>query len=125
MRNMLLELIIVYFIPYQDEKLSYGRRKPFAKLMDHYANQGLKVVLTSGPDQMEIQYLKDIEELTKAKVINLGGKTSLIELAALIKESRFFIGLDSVASHIGAAVGVSGVTLFGPSNPVNWRPWSE
>ena len=113
------------FHPVSRRETKLWKKEAFAKLMDHYANQGLKVVLTSGPDQMEIQYLKDIEELTKAKVINLGGKTSLIELAALIKESRFFIGLDSVASHIGAAVGVSGVTLFGPSNPVNWRPWSE
>ena len=94
-------------------------------MVDHYANKGLKVVLTSGPDKEEVEYLKQIEKLTKGNVINLGGKTSLIELAALIKGSRFFIGLDSVASHIAAAVGVTGVALFGPSNAVNWRPWSD
>jgi len=113
------------FHPVSRRETKLWKKEAFAKLIDHYANQGLKVVLTSGPDQMEIQYLKDIEELTKTKIINLGGKTSLIELAALIKDSRFFIGLDSVASHIGAAVGASGVALFGPSNPVNWRPWSD
>ncbi len=113
------------FHPVSRRETKLWKKEAFAKLIDHYANQGLQVVLTSGPDQMEIQYLKDIEELTKTKVINLGGKTSLIELAALIKESRFFIGLDSVASHIGAAVEANGVALFGPSNPVNWRPWSN
>jgi len=113
------------FHPVSRRETKLWKKEAFAKLIDHYANQGLQVVLTSGPDQMEIQYLKDIEELTKTKVINLGGKTSLIELAALIKESRFFIGLDSVASHIGAAVEANGVALFGPSNPVNWRPWSD
>ena len=113
------------FHPVSRRETKLWKKEAFAKLIDHYANQGLQVVLPSGPDQMEIQYLKDIEELTKTKVINLGGKTSLIELAALIKESRFFIGLDSVASHIGAAVEANGVALFGPSNPVNWRPWSN
>ena len=30
-----------------------------------------------------------------------------------------------MASHIAAAVQVIGVTMFGPSNPNNWRPWSD
>ena len=46
-------------------------------------------------------------------------------LAALIKEAKFFIGLDSVASHIAASVDKESITLFGPSNPVNWKPWSR
>ncbi len=59
------------------------------------------------------------------KVLNLAGKTSLLGLAALIRSSHFFIGLDSVASHIAAAVDKESITLFGPSNPVNWKPWSD
>ena len=59
------------------------------------------------------------------KLLNLAGKTSLLGLAALIKGSQFFIGLDSVASHIAASVDKESITLFGPSNPVNWKPWSD
>ena len=58
-------------------------------------------------------------------VIDLGGKTTLFDLAALIEGAKFFVGLDSVASHIAAAVNTPGVTLFGPSKSENWRPWSE
>ena len=101
------------------------KKESFAQLIDHYADQGLKVVLTSGPDEKEINYLKDIEKLSKTNLINLGGETRLIELAALIKDAKFFLGLDSVASHIAAAVETKGVALFGPSNPNNWRPWSN
>ena len=50
---------------------------------------------------------------------------SLTDLASLIKHSQFFIGLDSVASHIAASVDKDSITLFGPSNPVNWKPWSK
>ena len=59
------------------------------------------------------------------KVLNLAGKTSLLGLAALIKGAKFFIGLDSVASHIAASVNKESITLFGPSNPINWKPWSD
>ena len=64
-------------------------------------------------------------EKDKNKVLNLSGKTSLLGLAALIERSNFFIGLDSVASHIAASVDKESITLFGPSNPVNWKPWSD
>ena len=100
-------------------------KNAFVNLVDHYINLGLKVVITSGPEDIERNYVKDIAALTKKDFIDLGGKTSLLELAAIIKDAKFFIGLDSVASHLAAAVGTSGVTLFGPSNPVNWRPWSD
>ena len=64
-------------------------------------------------------------DIVDQKVLNLAGKTSLLGLAALIKGAKFFIGLDSVASHIAASVNKESITLFGPSNPVNWKPWSD
>ena len=56
---------------------------------------------------------------------NGSGKTTLIYLAALISKASLFIGVDSVASHIAAAVDTPSITLFGPSNVSNWRPWSD
>ncbi len=100
-------------------------KEAFAHVVDHYRNQGLPVVITSGPEDTERNYLNDIAAITKRDFINLGGKTSLLELAVLIRDAKFFLGLDSVASHLAAAVGTSGVSLFGPSNPLNWKPWSE
>lgn len=100
-------------------------KEGFAKIVDYYSNLGISVLITSGPEDIETNYIDDIANLTKSNFINLGGKTNLFELAALIKDAKFFIGLDSVASHLAAAVGTSGVTLFGPSNPNNWKPWSD
>ena len=124
-KNYFIESDYCVFHPVSRRETKLWKKESFAQLIDHYANQGLKVVLTSGPDENEIKYLADIEKLTKTDLINLGGKTTLIELAALIKDAKFFLGLDSVASHIAAAVGTNGVSLFGPSNPNNWRPWSN
>ena len=110
--------------PVSRRKSKQWKKQAFATLADQYSSLGTKVILTSGPEEDEIKYIEEISELAKEKSINLGGKTSLLDLAALIQGANFFIGLDSVASHIAAAVNTPGVVLFGPSKPGNWRPWS-
>ena len=109
-----------------DQKL--WDKDKFGRLINFLLEKNFSVVITSGPDSYETDYVDAI--LNKAgiidgKVLNLAGKTSLLGLAALIRSSNFFIGLDSVASHIAAAVNKESITLFGPSNPVNWKPWSD
>jgi len=109
------------------EKKLWDKEK-FGQLINLLVEKGLSVVVTSGPDSHEIDYVEEILKkaaIVDRKVLNLAGKTSLLGLAALIKGSQFFIGLDSVASHIAASVDKESITLFGPSNPVNWKPWSD
>jgi heptosyltransferase-3 len=109
------------------EKKLWDKEK-FGRLINLLLEKGISVVITSGPDSHEIDYVDEIVKkagIVDKKVLNLAGKTSLLGLAALIKGSHFFIGLDSVASHIAASVDKESITLFGPSNPVNWKPWSD
>jgi len=109
------------------EKKLWDKEK-FGQLINLLLQKDLSVVVTSGPDSNEIDYVDEILKkagIVDKKVLNLAGKTSLLGLAALIKGSHFFIGLDSVASHIAASVDKESITLFGPSNPVNWKPWSD
>jgi heptosyltransferase-3 len=109
------------------EKKLWDKEK-FGQLINLLLQKDLSVVVTSGPDSNEIDYVDEILKkagVVNKKVLNLAGKTSLLGLAALIKGSQFFIGLDSVASHIAASVDKESITLFGPSNPVNWKPWSD
>jgi heptosyltransferase-2 len=49
----------------------------------------------------------------------------LPELAAAITRCAFFIGHDSGIGHLAAALGLPGLILWGPSNPVIWRPRSD
>ncbi len=53
---------------------------------------------------------------------SLAGKTSIGELAGVLKKCRLLIGIDSAAVHIAAAVGTPTVTIFGPSSPISWAP---
>jgi heptosyltransferase-3 len=63
---------------------------------------------------------QDIVAGREGRVINLAGKTTLGELAALISLSSLHLGVDSAAPHIAAAVGTPTVTIHGPSD---WRAW--
>jgi len=52
--------------------------------------------------------------------LNMAGKTTLGELAAIISLSSLHMGVDSAAPHIAAALGTPTVTIHGPSD---WRAW--
>jgi ADP-heptose:LPS heptosyltransferase len=50
-------------------------------------------------------------------VIDLCGKTSLLETAEVIRRARLFIGVDSGPAHLANAVGTYGVVLLGRIGP--------
>jgi heptosyltransferase-2 len=55
-------------------------------------------------------------------VINLTGKTAVAELPALLSQCHLFIGNDSGAMHVAAAVGLQVVAIFGPTDPFGTAP---
>jgi heptosyltransferase-2 len=55
--------------------------------------------------------------------INLAGKLSLRQSMALYKRLRFSICVDSGPAHLSAAVGTPTLAIFGPTDPVRWRPY--
>jgi len=57
--------------------------------------------------------------------ISVAGETSILQLAALLKRCRLFVGNDNGPMHIAAAVGTPVVALFGPTDPAEWGPWGE
>ena len=56
-------------------------------------------------------------------VINLAGKTGLLETAAVLTLARLLIGNDSGVGHMAAAVNTATVTVFGPGDPARYHPW--
>lgn len=56
-------------------------------------------------------------------VINLVGKTSILQLGALLERCNVCLTCDSGPMHIAAAVGTPVVSLFGPTDPMRHRPY--
>jgi len=91
------------------------------ELIRHLLEQGKKVVLTTGPDPVEI---KMAEEIAKGlDVVNLAGKVSLRQLATLVKEAELLVCVDSLPFHMASALKAKVVALFGPTSDVAWGPW--
>lgn len=59
-----------------------------------------------------------INALKNNKIINACGKTSINELAVLIRKCQVFISADSFPLHVASAVGTPFIALFGPTD---WR----
>lgn len=98
----------------------------FAEVIAALAAAGHQVVLTSAPDQREIDLVNGLlQRAGNSKVVSLAGQLTLPALAASIAKARLFIGVDSVPMHMAAALDVPIVALFGPTHVHIWRPWSK
>jgi heptosyltransferase II len=54
--------------------------------------------------------------------VDLTGKTAVNDLPALLSQCHLFIGNDSGAMHVAAAVGLPVVAVFGPTDPLGTAP---
>ncbi|MGA2954539.1 MAG: putative lipopolysaccharide heptosyltransferase III [Thermodesulfobacteriota bacterium] len=102
------------------------RDEGMAKVIDALERSGkTRVVLTSGKEEKELKKVERILEHCQTRPINLAGKVTLKQLAALSDRSQLFIGVDTAPMHIAAAVGTPVLALFGPSGEFNWGPWGN
>lgn len=65
-----------------------------------------------------------VQQAMRRPAIDVSGKTSLPQLAAVLEQCDLFLGADSGVMHLAAATGVPVVALFGPSNHGAWAPWT-
>ena len=68
---------------------------------------------------------RQLQESSVFPVVNLAGRTTLLEVAACMAGASAFVGNDSGLGHMAAALGVPTLTVFGPGRPQRYRPWGE
>ena len=106
-----------------------GDNDPRIWPVDHYttlatmlraANPRIRLVLTGSRQEgfLGKRFMSSVSQ-----VINLIGKTSLLELAALMPQLRVFVTHDTGALHVACATGVPLVGLFGPTEPSQTGPY--
>lgn len=64
-----------------------------------------------------------VEAELKGRVTNLAGRTSLPQLAGLLREMDLVISNDTGPMHLAAAMGANVLALYGPSDPVRTGPF--
>ena len=100
----------------------------FAEVANKLAGQhGFKVIIVSGPK--DIQKANEVVKNMRTPALNLSGKTSVSQLASLLRRSQLFISTDSGPMHVASALGVPVITIFGRSqaglSPQRWGPLGE
>ena len=77
-------------------------------------------------DRSQVKVAGQVEKNVKSPdVVNLAGKTTLLELAAALKGAAISVGPDSGPGHLAAAVGTPFVALFGPTDPIRTAPYGS
>jgi len=105
---------------------SYGSAKcwppsRFAELADRLQSQYTADVILFGT-AAEAAVSNAISAAMRRPPIDLTGKTAIADLPALLSQCHLFIGNDSGAMHVAAAVGLPVVAMFGPTDPHGTAP---
>ena len=89
---------------------------PMVELADILAREkAIRVVIVGSDEDRE-----DADEFIRrsgAKPIDAVGKTSILQLAALIRRCNALVTGDSAPMHVASAMGVPFVAIFGPTDP--------
>jgi heptosyltransferase-3 len=109
--------------PYPRFRYKMWHAEGFAAFAHWARAASLRVVLSASPAADELAYAQSLRGQLPQDTIDLSGRLSLAELAALLQRARLYLGPDTVVTHMAAALGVPTIALFGPSNPVRWGPW--
>ena len=81
---------------------------------------GLKPVFTVSPNPLDQTVLEEIKISSRSEIFTLHQPYSMCQLAAAIKASKGFVGVDTVVTHMAAALDMPTVALFGPSLVRHW-----
>jgi ADP-heptose:LPS heptosyltransferase len=90
-----------------------------AEYVTALTRDGWPVVVTGSPEQTPLT-----RQVAAGRALDLGGRTSLAELAAVIAGAAAIVTGNTGPAHLAAAVGTPVVSLFAPTVPLErWRPW--
>ncbi len=103
--------------------LSRWMPENFARLADELIDRyGVTVGLTGAPN--EVEFVESVRRMARHadEIIVFAGKTTILQLIALLQRCRVFITNDSGPMHLAAAIGVPTIALFGPDTPTRYGP---
>ena len=106
----------------QDREFSRWPVRRFVELAERARihNRNLTVMLTGTPPEREL--IDAFISMYSGHAIDASDPGSLMRTAALLKRCNLLVSNDTGIMHLGAALGVPTVGLFGPNSPRYWAP---
>ncbi|MDB6019863.1 MAG: hypothetical protein JWR19_4352 [Pedosphaera sp.] len=110
--------------PYTRKANKYWPAAAWAELAGRIqAETSVRAVFTrSGVESDEAQW-QQIQLAAGGGVETFPRAFTLPQLAAAIRDSRGFVGVDTAATHMAAALDVPTVAIYGPTPADAWGPW--
>ena len=97
----------------------------FAKLGRMLIDDGYAVVLLGGKEDIRCgEIVRELANFPK-EMLDLTGKTTLRQAAALIDDSVFYVSADTGPLHIATALKKPLVALYGPTKPNRTGPYGD
>jgi heptosyltransferase-1 len=111
-----LDTLYMVFCPFTTRPQKHWMEERWIELLEVTTDKmDLTVVLLGGPgDRAASEKILPVEGQNR---VNLTGKTTLQQAAAIMKQSALVIGVDTGLTHMGFALGVPTVALFGATRP--------
>lgn len=106
-----------------------SRRLPLSKAVSL-----LNTLRTSVPNQLVLvggpadePFVKEVLQhcASQQDIVNVAGKTSLVQLVQLMQQAVAVLSTDSGPAHVANALQVPGVVLFGAGNENNTGPYNK
>ena len=95
----------------------------WATLSEWFHGQGFQVAVTGSAADQEL--VAGITAQCRTPLLNLAGRTSLAQLAAILRQARLAVTTDTGAMHLAAALGTPVTALFGPTAPWRTGPFGD
>lgn len=101
----------------------FPSNEKFGKIAEFLYMRGITPVIIGTRGDYEV--CEEIRRSSKKRAINLAGKTSIREMAALIKASKMVVAVDSGSVHIASALNKKTVEIIRKSQRRIWYPWMK
>ncbi|MDD5561076.1 MAG: lipopolysaccharide heptosyltransferase II [Candidatus Omnitrophica bacterium] len=95
----------------------------FSLLCSRLIKEGWDIALAG--DKSDEPVCEYVFHAAPEKILNLCSKTSISQLAALLKKSRLLVTNDSAVMHLASYLNVPVASIFGPTDENKYGPWSQ
>jgi heptosyltransferase III len=96
----------------------------FAAVIAQFNQRNIPVLLLAGPADAERvrEILGHLSTQHTRGMLKVLENAPLLEVTDHLQQCRGYLGNDSGITHLSAMLGVPTLALFGPSDPITWRP---
>ena len=117
---------ILMISPCSSHPLRNWQPSRYAEVADFAIEKlNMRVVLTGGPSELEINTGREIEAAMQSQAQNLIGKDTITQSVALLKKAALVISPDSGPAHLASAVGTPVLGLYAATPSKRSGPYNS